>query len=706
MVKLSRVIVHVRELIESSIFSQVALRIVVVLLPLVLAVTTAAVVMHSTAGQIEGIADEVEVELLPVNRLGILLHQTAAAGYALSLRAEASSDERLGRISQVDAAFDEVLGNAALTKERGDLLAARDYWARAAEVLESKLSPRSNLEDNAKLFRLWMGAGTRYVGQARQLAELDLKSELRDAEHAQEASWPLLIGICAIALLLGVVMAWRLARHLILPIRLLRDAANRFSTGDLGHRIKTRRSDELGELARAFDSMAGQIEGTHRELARLALHDSLTALPNRVLLADRLDHALATHQRRGGCSALLLIDVDDFKRINDAFGHEAGDEALRIVGQRITDLSRNSDTVARLGGDEFAVLLEDVDTQEAARAFALRCLEDLRRPAMVSDRRIMLEASIGLVMVEDRQLDVRTVMHRADLAMYAAKAAGKGRVACFSLDLEQDFESRLVMENDLHSIIESGFGIFFDYQPIIELSSGRMVGAEALMRMRHPEHGVLPPAGFIMVAEESGLITSLTPWALRDACSNARAWAEIASDTPLPYVSVNLSPRQLEDPRLLSVVRSAIEQAGIAPSQLLLEITETTMMVNHEAVLSVLSNLREYGVRIAIDDFGTGYSSLSYLKDLPVDVLKIDKSFVDELATEGGKALVETISTMARTLGLETVAEGVEQHDQVQELVEAGCRYAQGFYFSRPVSPDQIGERLEQVKAEASMAPR
>jgi diguanylate cyclase (GGDEF)-like protein len=568
-----------------------------------------------------------------------------------------------------------------------------DGAVRSLEAMAAS-SVGSQLDLSVGSFRQQMRDAISQVAQARAMTEVSLGTELEAAKQTQSDSWPALIAICGTALLMGLLMAWRLARHLIRPIHQLRSAANRFATGDLDHRIQTNRPDELGELARAFDSMAGQIEGTHRELALRAVHDALTGLPNRVLLADRIAHALRGDQRRGGRSALLMIDIDDFKRINDGFGHEAGDEAIKIVGQRLSDLCRKNDTVARVGGDEFAVLLEAVETQGAAVAFAQRALEDIRKPSMVRDRETVLEASVGVVLVEDGQLDEQAMMRRADLAMYAAKAAGKDRLVCFSLDMEQAFESRLVMEHDLRSIIEKGSGMFMEYQPIVDLGTRRMVGAEALMRMRHPQHGVLPPATFIMVAEESGLITSLTRWALTDACSNARSWTEVAARGHLPYVSVNLSARQLDDPRLVSHVSAAIEQAGIAPSQLLLEITETTMMVDHEAVLSMLAVLREIGVRIAIDDFGTGYSSLSYLKDLPVDVLKIDKSFTDDVATESGRALVETINTMASALALDTIAEGVEQHHQIDELVAAGCRFAQGFLFSRPIPPDEIHEWL------------
>ena len=701
----SRVFVRVRTLVRSSISWQVALRFVIMLLPVVLAVSTATLVMRATADQIQAVTDEAQSELLPIRRLETLLHETEAAGYAtvlLSLPAQASADGVLARISQIDAAFDRARGGAKLTEEGRHLEMANDYWGRAVRVLKILSSPHAsanldnnvNLENNLQIFRIWMQAGVDQVTRAGVLAELGLESRLEDAEQKQSDAWPVLIGICGTALLLGLVMAWRLARHLVRPIHQLRSAANRFATGDLDHRIETSRPDELGELARAFDSMAGQIKGTHRELAQQAVHDSLTGLPNRALLADRVSHALSTDQRRGGRSALLMIDVDDFKRINDGLGHEAGDEAIKIVGQRLLELCRKSDTVARVGGDEFAVLLEGVGTERAAIAFAQRTLENIRKPSIVRGRETILEASIGVVLVEDGQLDEQGMMRRADLAMYAAKAEGKGRLVCFSLDMEQAFESRLVMEHDLRSIIEKRSGMFMEYQPIVDLNTGHMMGAEALIRMRHPQLGVLPPANFIMIAEESGLITSLTRWALIDACSNARSWTEVAADAVPPYVSVNLSARQLDDPRLLSHVSAAIEETGIDPSQLLLELTETTMMVDYETVRSVLASLREMGVRIAIDDFGTGYSSLSYLKDLPVDVLKIDKSFTDEVVTESGRALIEGINTMAQALYLDTVAEGVETHDQIDGLVAAGCRFAQGFYFSRPISPDQVREQL------------
>ncbi len=428
------------------------------------------------------------------------------------------------------------------------------------------------------------------------------------------------------------------------------------------------------------------------DLEHRALHDALTGLPNRVLLADRIDNALAQRVTGPGrAPALLLLDLDSFKSVNDTYGHEQGDLLLIAVAGCLLKVSRAGDTVARLGGDEFAVLLPDTDLAQALRIaerIALECAT--RRP--LGGLTLSSTASIGLVLADGQ--DRSTLLRQADIAMYAAKARGGGTTAVFDVELHSELLARHEREIELRGAAARG-ELVLEYQPVMHLARNEMVGVEALVRWQHPEHGRIPPLEFIPLAEESGSIKQIGAWVLELACRQALAWdAEHPLSPPLD-IAVNLSPRQLVDDGLVEMVRNTLEQLAIDPARVTLEVTESALGGDTEMMIGKLDQLKALGVRLAIDDFGTGYSSLSFLRRLPVDILKIDKSFVDGIAREPEAwALTTAIVKLATSLGKQTLAEGVELGEQLAHLRALSCELGQGYLFDRPLPAATVSERI------------
>jgi diguanylate cyclase (GGDEF)-like protein/PAS domain S-box-containing protein len=430
------------------------------------------------------------------------------------------------------------------------------------------------------------------------------------------------------------------------------------------------------------------------QLRHQAFHDVLTGLANRALLRDRLDHALSAANRHGRHLAVLFLDLDDFKAINDSLGHSAGDELLAAVGHRLRQGLRAGDTAARIGGDEFAILLEETAGAEDARDVARRMLDALRAPFKLGERELHVQASVG-VALRSRQSDTADDLLRdADVAMYVAKRRGKDRLEVFEASVHHETVTRLALMADLPKALDRG-QLELEYQPVVELATGRMVGVEALLRWRHPQRGLIRPEEFISLAEESGHIVPIGRWVLQEACRQVRVWDRLVTGPPLT-VSVNVSSRQV-DPAIIETVREALAAARLAPSRLVLEITESALLHDAAASHEVLVSLRDSGVRLAIDDFGTGYSSLDYLRRLPVDTLKIDRTFVATAsAGKRGSALLASIVRLGRTLRMEIIAEGVEDAAQLAALRALGVRLAQGFYFARPLAPDALTAYLRQ----------
>jgi len=432
------------------------------------------------------------------------------------------------------------------------------------------------------------------------------------------------------------------------------------------------------------------------ELAHRAFHDSLTGLSNRAVFRQMVEHALTRCTRNGARLAVLILDLDGFKTVNDSQGHDVGDELLIQVGSRLKGSARAGDTVARLGGDEFAILLEEQVDEGRAKGAAARLLEHLTAPFEVEGKELFIGASVGIAFNTDGLTHPDTLIRNADTAMYAAKAAGKGRYEVFQPLMHRRAREQFEVQSDLqHAIARGEFTIH--YQPIVDVPTQAVLGMEALIRWEHPVRGLLAPIEFIGVAEEIGLIVPMGRWVMEEACRQTAQWrARYPSASDL-YVSVNLSTRQLLEPDLVAQVREVLVETGLEPSALTLEITEGSLMQGMAETAVKLRGLKELGVRLAVDDFGTGSSSLGYLRRFPIDILKIDKSFVDEITTEGpdGPALVRAIIELARNLHLATVAEGIELTEQLAELRDAGCGSGQGYLFARPLGPDAMASLLE-----------
>ena len=439
-------------------------------------------------------------------------------------------------------------------------------------------------------------------------------------------------------------------------------------------------------------AIAERERDAQQALVHQALHDNLTGLPNRTLFLDRVEQATATVRRRRSMVAVMFLDLDHFKLINDGIDHAAGDAVLVEIAARLLDTVRAGDTVARFGGDEFVVLAEVKDDAEAL-LLANRLRVAVAEPMVIGDREMSVSVSVGLVTASE-STDATGLVRDADAAMYRAKDAGRDRVDVFSETVRTRARERLDLDRDLRQAI-SAEQFRLVYQPIIRLSDGRLAGVEALVRWEHPQHGLLQPSRFVPLAEESGLIVDLDAWVLNEAARQAAEWRRTVPIVDDFTVWVNKSAGSFHRTDPVATVARALMSAGSSPSSLGIEITESVFMSSTSRVGAAVADLKALGVGIAIDDFGTGFSSLGYLKRFPIDVLKIDSSFVGGIGTEPETSLVTACLALARSLGITTVAEGVESARHRDWLVEAGCAHAQGYYFSAPLDPDDAGRFLQ-----------
>jgi diguanylate cyclase (GGDEF)-like protein len=508
--------------------------------------------------------------------------------------------------------------------------------------------------------------------------------------------------VVGVVVLLGV-----LSLRLLRPIHRLKLQASTLAARESVAALPWRQRDELGQLGQHLNSVRariqelfGELEGKNRQLSKMAMYDHLTGLPNRTLFRELFQHAAGTARRDHGVFALLFIDLDRFKAVNDSMGHAAGDEVLIGVSQRLGATLRESDILCRVSGDEFLVLLTHAGSWEQVSIIADRLLRAIQMPLLLprAASTTQVSASIGIALFPDDGDEFESLVRCADLAMYKSKELGKGRYSFYQPELDTAYRSRLELERELLQAI-GNHELVLHYQPVFDMREGRLVGCEALVRWMHPQRGLLMPGTFIQTAEETGLIRELGLWTLDAACAQLAAW-KIAGHHP-GRLALNVSALQFRDQRLPEALSNALQTYDIQPGELELELTESTLMADTESVQATVARMRELGVALAIDDFGTGYSSLSYLKRLRPDKLKIDRSFVKDLPADADdRALTQAIVSIARALSITVVAEGVETPAQRDYLLSLGCSLQQGYLLGRPQSAGKLLALLRERRSE------
>ncbi len=439
-----------------------------------------------------------------------------------------------------------------------------------------------------------------------------------------------------------------------------------------------------------------QLEESKRLQRHLAYHDALTILPNRHLLHDRLQQALAQSKRSGKLAALLFLDLDGFKRINDTLGHGIGDLLLKSVAKRLKTTVRQVDTVARLGGDEFTIVLLEINHAQDAKDVAQKILKVISQPYKIEEHELFVTASVGISIYPDDGSDIESLIRKADIAMYRAKGQGKNNYQVYNLSMDAKFFERLTLENSLRKAVENEELVAY-YQPQVDLRTGEITGVEALVRWQHQKFGLVPPDKFIPLAEETGVILEIDEWMMKTACRQIKNWERegIANIR----VAVNLSTRQFRQKNLTEKVAQILNDSAVQPKNLCLEITENEVMHNIETTVEILQALKKMGVLLSLDDFGTGYSSLSYLKRFPIDILKIDRTFVNGIPSDRDDTAISTaIVVLAHSMELKVIAEGVEKSEQIAFLQSLQCDEIQGFYFSRPLNAETVTDLLKVKK--------
>ena len=574
--------------------------------------------------------------------------------------------------------------------------------AVAASTLEVQQSPRV-LENsmpvkvgNQRLGGVRVGMALDEV-QALEAEASNTLAQRLEQVGTRHLGWLLLM--LGLLVAIGVLVIIYVQRTLVAPIRGLALAARQIEAGDYQVPVRENlRHDEVGELVREFAQMRDAIARHDREVRHMAYTDALTGLTNRLAFRESLDHRLLAARASGHQLGLLFADMDDFKRVNDSLGHEAGDEALLQFAQRISAAVREAGgeqaLLARFGGDEFVMLVSAGDVPAQARTLAERLVHDLGKPLRVQGKELFLGSSIGVTLFPDDAADASTLLKNGDIAMYQAKMAGKNCYRYYSRAMDHAVERRVHMEQELRGAWERG-ELRLAYQPIYRTRDRRMMGVETLLRWQHPTLGTIPPSVFIEVAEQSGLIEVIGPKVLRAACMEAAQWPTSREGENL-FVSVNVSPRQLRGGELPELVAHCLKETGLPASRLHIELTETAVIGDEMVAAQLLEKLHRTGVKVWLDDFGTGFSGLSHLRQVPVDGVKIDKSFVADMQRDPDDlALTTAIIAMAHALGITVVAEGIEQEVQFDLLAQRGCDLGQGYWLSRPVTATAIMQMLQ-----------
>jgi diguanylate cyclase (GGDEF)-like protein len=658
---------------------------VAVLAPVAVGAVVTGLVLFSSTARSDRLAEEMADE--SAASVGLFKDLQAARLAGSGFMEEGDREDLAGfRAAErrVDAKFEESPFDEG--DERVRLRGIEREWRAAVRQLRETptgiSTPADNAEDPEDVFEAHVNSAIGGVERLVEESEGELRADLVAARRLNRTQAIVAIVALLASLGLAAVLARRLAGRMLRPIRRLTRAARAFGSGHLGHRVSVTSSAELQEMAETFNGMAEALQEQHSQLERQAFTDSLTGIANRALFEDRAAHAIERSAGSRERVAVLMVDLDDFKLVNDGMGHASGDELIRLVAERISAAARPSDTVARLGGDEFAVLLEGVRGLDDALGVAERLRQQFDRPFHLDGADVVVSASVGVAMSGGSATGTE-LLRRADLAMYRVKDRGKNATAFFDPAMEERAIDRLDVLGALRKALESD-ELVAHYQPIVELETGTVVGAEALLRWERPGQGLVAPLDFIPLAEETGLILPVGAWILREACTQAREWREQgAPDVP---VGVNVSARQLIDPDFERMVEETLAETRLPGEALVLEVTESSVMQNPELTIPKLERIVDQGIRLTLDDFGEGYSSLSHIRRLPVHGLKIAMPFVRELGDpDGDPRLVRGIIELAHMLELALVAEGVETPEQRDALRSFGCPYGQGFLFARPL---------------------
>jgi diguanylate cyclase (GGDEF)-like protein len=684
-----------------------ARRLFLVLAAMMLALVAVAgvrvITFRTTVDALEGFRADTVGQSKRIAEVRRLLESADNAGEAYVETESVAEGEMFAVISrEIDRGFVD-LEMSGSRRERLLASSARLRWARARETIaRAVLLPTGGDGDRLDAFHDGVDAAAGLLSDQFALNVDEVGHEISALRVRERVQLYASFAILFFGFVLGGLLSRRMYRSITTPLKSLEQAATQLGRDDLSYRIDVHGDDELARVGSAFNAMAEKLQEGRSQLQHQALHDPLTGLPNRALFIEQLEHAIARGRRKGTPVSVLFLDLDGFKAVNDTLGHHAGDEVLIGVAGRLRGSLREDDAVARLGGDEFGIVLEE--ELRGATSTAQRIVRAFGRPWSSTSDHVPIGVSIGIA-TRSAEEELDELLRQADAAMYAAKASGKGRWRVYSPDLGTDLLASRSLRAELQHAVENEEFVVH-YQPVMDLRTDSVTGVEALVRWNHPRRGLLPPSEFLHEAEVSGHVVHIDRWVLREACRQVRLWQEGIPGAERLFVHVNLSARQLQHPGLAEEIGEVVRVSGLAPTDLILEITETTLVQDAEAAASELSKLKELHVRLALDDFGTGFSSLSHLHEFPIDIIKIDRSFVASSRRDGRRPeLVKALVELGRTLGLVVVAEGVEDAAQLAYLRSVGCDRAQGYLWAKPLSAEKLEIFLATVRPTAVVLP-